>query len=351
MTILELAHQAGLNPKWAASTKGGEYHSSCPVCGGNDRFYIQPHRQMNKCLGYYCCRQCETCGDAIQFAREFLNFSFQEACDTVEANITEKSLPSQSQSFYSSLPAVLKRPPEKWIVNASDFVSHAHKQLLQKKDVLALLAERGLPIEAVRNYKLGWSRKNEFFVREHWGIEEQLDQNGQPRKLWIPGGLVIPTIAFNGDVMRLKVRRYNWKEGDNLPKYVAISGSMNGLNLIGDCYKNKVMVVVESELDAYAIDFLAHDFAFAVAVGSNVKNPDNITDRCARNSSHLLILYDNDVGGIKMVQKWKKLYPHAQGHTVPQGKDVGEFIKQGGNIRTFIEKIVRCKFLHNEEIL
>ena len=51
MTLLELTRQAGLNPKWVASTAGDEYHSACPSCGGTDRFYIQPNKQMAKCLG------------------------------------------------------------------------------------------------------------------------------------------------------------------------------------------------------------------------------------------------------------------------------------------------------------
>lgn len=71
MTILDMAMQRGIRPKWVAGTAGGEYHSECPECGGMDRFYIQPHKQMKNCKGYFCCRKCGTSGDAIQFARKF----------------------------------------------------------------------------------------------------------------------------------------------------------------------------------------------------------------------------------------------------------------------------------------
>lgn len=30
MNLIDLARQAGLQPKWVASTAGDEYHSACP---------------------------------------------------------------------------------------------------------------------------------------------------------------------------------------------------------------------------------------------------------------------------------------------------------------------------------
>ncbi len=50
MNLLDLASLAGLNPKKVASTKGGEYHSACPSCGGRDRFILQPEKVMEIAL-------------------------------------------------------------------------------------------------------------------------------------------------------------------------------------------------------------------------------------------------------------------------------------------------------------
>ena len=340
MTILELAVQSGLSPQWKASTAGGEYHSSCPVCGGKDRFYIQPFKPMNKCNGFYCCRQCGTNGDAIQFAREFLNYSFQEAAKAVNAIISEKAMLPLLKRPYTSKIVTLIEPPAQWISRATDYMEQAHKQLLFKHSILECLSSRGVSIDIVRQYKFGWSDENKFFLREDWGLEEQLAADGKLRKLWIPKGLIIPVSKTTGQIIRLKVRRVDWKENDDLPKYVAISGSMNGLSRIGDTKRN-VMIVVESELDAYAIDCVAHDFAFVVAVGSNIKNPDNITDCLAKNISELFIIYDNDEAGKKMLIKWRSLYPHAKGYCVPQGKDVGEFIQNNGNLKNWIKEITK----------
>lgn len=334
MNLIELAQQTGINPKWVASTGGGEYHSSCPICSGTDRFYIQPYRQMSKCLGFYCCRQCGINGDAIQFARQFLSYSFQEAAQIVNAIIPEKVSLHTFNTYNISRSVTLQKPPEEWITKATEFVNQAHENLLREEKMLAYLADRGLSLDAVSRYKLGFSDKDEFFSRADWNLNEQVRPDGKQRLLWIPKGLVIPCIDSN-KVIRLKIRRFDWKEGDELPKYVAISGSMNGLSLIGSS-KRTIMVVVESELDAYAIDCVAHDFACAVSVGSNIKNPDNVTDRLAKNVRHLLISHDNDIAGQKMLTKWQRLYPHAVSYPTPIGKDIGEAFQKGLNIRDWL---------------
>lgn len=337
MVLLKLAQQIGVVPKWVAGTAGGEYHSACPSCGGIDRFYIQPHRPMNKCLGYYCCRQCGINGDTIQFARQFLNYSFQEAAHAINPTILERITPTFNSSHIAK-PA-LQKPPIAWIAKATEFVAQAHENLLHNEPVLADLASRGLPLAAVQRYKLGWSEQNEFFQRESWGLVEEIGRDGNSRPLWIPSGLVIPTVQPKEGVIRLKVRRYDWKIEDKLPKYIAISGSMNGLNLIGSLQQSTI-VVVESELDAYAIDYATHDFICAIAVGSNIKNPDNLTDRLVKNVKDLLICHDNDEAGQKMLIKWQRLYPHAIGYPTPIGKDIGEAIQKGFDIREWLSGFI-----------
>jgi DNA primase len=339
MTILELALQTGIQPKWAAGTAGGEYHSACPICGGTDRFYLQPYRQMSNCQGSYCCRQCGIYGDAIQFARQFLNYSFQEAVQAVNAIIPDKAYQPIFKSSHVFGPVVLQQPPSTWIARATEFVNQAHENLLHQEEVLTYLANRGLPLNAVLRYKLGWSNRDEFLLRSDWGLDEQINQDSKQRTLWIPEGLVIPFIESSGKVVRIKARRFGWKEEDKLPKYIAISGSMNGMSIIGSS-KQKIVAVVESELDAYAIDHELQNFVCTVAVGSNIKNPDNLTDRLAKNAKCLFICHDNDEAGKKMLIKWQKLYSHAKPYPTPIGKDIGEAIQQNFNIREWLQEFL-----------
>lgn len=333
MTILELAQQVGLHLKRVSATNGGEYHSNCVVCGGKDRFFIQPFKQMEKCLGFYCCRRCGICGDSIQFAREFLNYSYQEALELL-GTMVDVFKPI----YYRSNFTLLSSPPDKWIENATEFVKYAHENILQNVDALTYLFSRGLPLEAVQKYKLGWSNSNEYIARSEWGMLDEIKENGTMRKLWIPKGLVIPYIEKD-KVKRLKVRRSDYHADDKLPKYVVISGGMNGLTIVGS--PSKTVVVVESELDAYAIHYAMNGLICVIAVGSNIKNPDVITDRIVKESEQILVCHDNDEAGHQMLKKWKKLYDYVKAYPVPFGKDIGEAVEQGLNIKEWLSSAVK----------
>lgn len=335
MTILELAYQTGIKPKWVASTEGGEYHSSCPDCGGTDRFRIQPNRQMSKCKGWYTCRCCGNAGDAIKFAQQFLNYTFQEAIDVLNVDISAFSTPFLINQFYSPKLTTLRAPSALWTEQATAFTEYAHKNILNNKEVERYLRARGLTRDAITKYKLGWLNDTKLFSRTSWGLSEETNQNGRPN-IWIPKGLVIPSME-RGVTQRLKIRRADWKDSDKLPKYIAISGGMNGLTIIGST-KMDTVIVVESELDGYAVHNAVEDLACVIAVGSNIKNPDNITDRIAKNASHLLICHDNDAAGKKMLDKWCTFYSHAKAHPTPIGKDIGEAVKLGMNIREWLIK-------------
>lgn len=342
MPLLTLAQECGLEPKLVASTQGGEYHSACPKCGGRDRFFIQPNKKMKNCLGYYCCRQCGICGDAIQFGRDFLDLSFQDAVDRVQGTVPSREcFRFQFREIKTYHHAQLKSPQNRWLEKAKLTVEIMHSQILLKPDILKCLEQRGIPVEAVARYKIGLNNTDIWEDKTDWGIEG----NG---KVWLPKGILIPTAGPSRRILRLKIRRNEWQETDEFPKYVAVPGSMNGLSIIGDT-KHDIMVVVESELDAYAIHNAIGNFAFVVAVGSNIKNPDNVTDYLARRVSILLICHDNDDAGKKMFDKWKNLYEHARGSSTPIGKDVGEAIKQGFDIRRWFLDIThkdeqKCSF-------
>lgn len=328
MILLELARECGVNPKWAASTGGGEYHSACPNCGGKDRFFIQPNKMMSKCMGSYCCRQCGKHGDAIQFGIDFLNLTFKDSAERVGVDLSSNEYMFKQKN--TALPSHIVAPSPLWIEKAGLFVNWAYQSILQQPDILKNLEQRGIPLEAVKQYKIGWCRQNFSRPAHEWGIQREND-----KPIWISKGIVIPTIENDGAIIRVKIRRHDYKEGDKLPKYVAISGSMNGLGIIGDT-NNEIMIVVESELDAYALHHIAGDFVFIIAVGSNIKNPDNVTNYYAKNVPILLICHDNDDAGKNMLNKWKCLYPQAKGFPTPIGKDVGDAIMLGFDIKKWL---------------
>lgn len=331
MTLLDLAHQVGLNPHRASSTQGGEYKSACPKCGGKDRFFMQPHKQMKNCVGYYSCRQCNTSGDAIQFAMDFKGMDFNDAAKQVSAILTEKNNFLRTSTKPSSKPMRIFQSPEMWTTKANAFVEWAHKNIWHQGEILKTLDARGISSEVIRTHKIGWNPMDINRTKSEWAIDTK-DSNSN--KLWIPAGIVIPSLDFTGNVLRIKIRRTSWKPTDTMGKYIAVPGSMGGLTLVGNT-ERALMIIVESELDAYAIHNATSDFACIVAIGSNIKNPDNVTDYLAQRKT-LLICHDADEGGTAMWEKWRKLYPHALPYPAPYGKDVGEAITLGLNVRTWI---------------
>lgn len=329
MTLIDLAQQIGLNPKKVSMTQGGEYHSACPSCGGDDRFIIQPNKIQKNCTGYFFCRRCNSKGDIIQFAIEYLGCTFKEATELLGVDIKNNFCTSIFKTPYKpiQIPITISNI---WQSKAEHFLETAHQTLLQNQPILDYLAQRGISTETVTRYKLGWSNQDYYYEKSEWGLTEQ---NNSSQKLWIPKGLVIPIIESN-KILRLKVRRHNWQPTDDLPKYVAISGSMSGLSIIGN-KKNPIMIVVETELDAYALHSVVDDFAVIIAIGGSTKNPDTVTDYLAKQKT-LLICSDVDFAGEVMWNKWKTLYPDAIKCEVPTGKDIGEAIEHGLDLRSWI---------------
>jgi phage/plasmid primase-like uncharacterized protein len=55
--------------------RGHELYGPCPVCGGNDRFWINTRKQI------FGCRGCHVCGDVIALVRHIHGLSFIEAIE------------------------------------------------------------------------------------------------------------------------------------------------------------------------------------------------------------------------------------------------------------------------------
>ena len=329
--LLELAQEVGLDPKRKASTNGGEYCSPCPKCGGNDRFILWPYKENSKVEGSYWCRNCGTNGDSIQFCRDFLGLEYADALKRCGIHGT----PSHFLTKRVSIPQKDYRANSKWKEAIGQLVDMAKVSIEKSPDIIKTLTKRGIPKDAIADYGIGLLSSNTTFDRKDLELPTVLDGK---EKLWIPRGITIPTFD-NGKLIRLKVRRSDWKPNDSLPKYWEVSGGLKGLNLIGD-KSRETIVVVESELDAFAIQNVLQDKALVVAVGSNTKNPDLATDFLIKKKDKLIVIYDNDDAGKVMLDKWKGLYKKTRGVTSPIGKDVGEAFEQGYDVKSWLEGLL-----------
>jgi hypothetical protein len=226
------------------------------------------------------------------------------------------------------MPASHDDPNEIWHKKAEEFVAQAHEHLMNDTEVLAWLHEkRGISAEGARRFKLGLNSDGKYFrPRESWGLPTLKNQNGKPKKLWLPRGLVIPYIV-DDRVQRIRIRRpkSDLKEPAD-PPYYFVPGSSPAIMLIG---KNmKAYMVVESELDGILIAQAAGDLVGVMAMGTATSKPD---EQCAVHLSKaedILVSLDSDTAGNNGSDWWLDAYCQAVRWHMRCGKDPGEMFKK-----------------------
>lgn len=339
--ILELLEKRGIFAKRVSSHKGSEYHSPCPVCGGDDRFHVWP--EQNDGSGSFWCRQCGIGGDNIQFIIETEGLSFKEASEKVGRKISQQpySMPQTTRRKKTASNARSTTDDEKvsnlnsadlWQQKAAKFLTWAQQHLLADKKQMAYLKGRGINEKSVIKYGLGYNPGNNgkdlFRPRETWGLATERKPNGQKKRLWIPSGIVIPLI-INNQILRLRIRR---PQGE--PRYLVIPGSAMSCmisQLSARCY-----VVLEAELDHILVDQAAGDVTGVVALGNSSRKPDPKTHKALTAAGRILVALDFDGAGKKAGLWWDQNFKNSRRWPVPVGGDPGEAFEQGVNIRNWV---------------
>ncbi len=52
-----------------------------------------------------------------------------------------------------------------------------------------------------------------------------------------------------------------------------------------------------------------------------------------------------------MLEKWERLYPHAIAHPTARGKDIGEFVQLGGDLREWLLSGLPAEFREKLNII
>jgi len=343
MNTLDLA-QKKVKLRRVSGTKGGEWQGPCPGCGGVDRFHVWPVQNEGK--GFYWCRGCEKGGDNIQYLRDFEGMTFKDACAYLNIdipdqpgqpgrNLTQKTTPPEKPRFQ---PETKTPPVELWQEKAGKLIAWAQGNLTKNTEALAWLAERGITAETAENYRLGWNPgedgKDIYRNRKSWGLPEVLKDDGRPRALWIPRGLVIPYIVY-GIIHRVRIRRPEDHRKPEWPEpYIMIEGSSSATMIIEP--QRRAFVIVESELDAITVA-VHNTLAGAVALGSVRVKPDAETYAVLKKALQILVSLDYDEAGKKAIGWWKEQFDRCDRWPVPQGKDPGEAYKLGIDLNQWIK--------------
>lgn len=342
MNILDLLARHALHPKRVSTSKGGEYASPCPACGGEDRFRCWPEQKNGE--GSWWCRGCDKGGDCISFLREFDGMSFQEAARTMGREIEAR--PAVSTPMLRShrqrealLAETVTDPKQIWQDRARALVEQAHKDLLASPEKMEWLAARGISAKTVCRFKLGWNKgergRDIFRPRESWGLEPVMKEDGRPKKMWIPIGLTIP--LFDGDkVLRVRIRR---DEGE--PRYFVLPGSASDpipCLCVDSAWTgpHQAVIVCESELDGILLAQEAGDLVGVLALGSASAKPRDAGALAMATSAAWIGLWlDRDAAGDKAMAWWLEEFPgKVQDIRPPQDvKDPGDYAREVGPVR------------------
>jgi len=265
--------------------------------------------------------------------------SFQEACRYLGKEIATftPSLSGKKKTSIEWTPREIAVPPVLWQEKAKRQIEEWENMLFQSltlaQRMLGWLQDRrGLSLETIKKHRLGLVPIDRWESADQWGLEPVLKDNGTPKKVWIPRGLTIP-LYQGGRVLRLRIRRLK-SDGD--PRYYFLRGSDTRAMILEN--DKPVTVLVESELDAQLIQQEAGDLVNVVALGNAQTRPDQQTADLLNSSRLILVALDSDSAGAKESwQWWRAHYLQARRWPPVAGKDPGDMLAAGVNLRSWIE--------------
>lgn len=113
--------------KRVSASAGGEYAGPCPMCGGKDRFHVQPAR------GRWLCRHCTgKWSDAIALHRALHHSTFEEAVRALCGGDLAHIQPGAHQTVTRPVEAALEvstPPSPAWQNRARDVMAEAQRHL------------------------------------------------------------------------------------------------------------------------------------------------------------------------------------------------------------------------------
>ena len=340
--VLILLQEFGIQPKYVGTyDRGDVYHSACPRsgCSKEDGFHVWP--DSNNGQGSWWCRNCGKGGDGIEFLKEFKGLSYKDAADYIGKTLkTSTFSPKFEQKKPEFKPKEAACPVDQWQQRAKKFIDHCNAELLKNKKQLQWLETRGISVESVKKYKLGWNAEKFYRARSAWGLPEKL-KNKKSVPLFIPAGIVIPTIEKE-KIYKINIRR---GPGDYLP----VAGSKTVPKILGHITKG--FIVVETELDGFMLRERVGDMVSIFVLGSVTIKPLQEQYELLKKSLTILISLDFDGSpGAQNSKWWLKNFDQAKRYPVSVGKDPGEAFQRGLNIRKWILKGLPPALTYNKTL-
>lgn len=346
--ILTLLGWTGKRP--AARTNGGEYQGSCIWCGGKDRMSAFPAPAEAGKHPYVACRQCCQGGDAITIVQHLEGLDFLAACERLRVAPAER----QARPMEPTPPPHDEPPNADWQMMALRFWQYSMDQLWSDPGApgRAYVQQRGLDLDFMQLTCVGYNPDTIRANPAKWGLDLR-DDNGNPKKLWLPRGLVFvcwPSAeAIGVEPWRLIIRRLPDDCAQFAPelRYLTISGSTGttpfGMEWIAP---SRPLALVEGPIDALVVQQamegdIGHPcLGSAVAVGTTGGQKLQYQIPIASASPILIALDDepDNAGVQRAAQTWLDVCKPYGLRWAPTAKDPGAMAERGDDLRKWIEE-------------
>jgi len=283
---------------------GRNYRALCPFHGEKTpSFMVSPELQIFKCFG------CSESGDAIAFLQKYDGMEFGEALEYLADRAGVKLAPFKGS----------QKGEKERLYEINSFAGRLYQYLLLKhpKGKVALdylKKERGLKLETIETFKLGFSPDAsgaliQFLVEKKKFSPQELDKAGltysrngfqQDR---FRGRIVFPLFDHRGNTVGFAGRILPSLEKSDLAKYINSPETpvyhkgnlLYGLNLAKERIKQKkTAIIVEGELDM--ISSWQAGIKNAVAIKGSALTEEQVR-LLSRFGEKLILALDTDLAG------------------------------------------------------
>ncbi|MBI3440459.1 MAG: DNA primase [Proteobacteria bacterium] len=249
---------------------GREYKGCCPFHKEKS-----PSFTVNDVKGFYHCFGCGEHGDSIGFLMKHDNLSFMDAV-TQLASLAGMQVPKATPEDEK------KYKEQASLYGLMDFAARWYEQQLhdgKNKKILRYLLERGLSLDTIRGFKLGFSPQDEKGLQEallkagfkisamvEAGLFKNSTRNQNDIYQFFRSRVMFPVQDFQGRVVafggRVLPEHYGGPAGKEAPKYInspetnifhkgrLLYGLSRARKAIGD---GEVVVVVEGYMDVISL--------------------------------------------------------------------------------------------------